>query len=39
MTMAFQSVLGNQSEWLSDMLKEDREMFNLTVGLLYYYVP
>jgi hypothetical protein len=39
MTMAFEDVLGGDPRRLDDLMKRDREMLNLVIGLLYHYVP
>lgn len=39
MTMGFESVLGGSPATLDRLLKEDREMFDLVIGVLYHYVP
>lgn len=39
MTIAFEYVLGGNPTRLAELLKGDREMFDLVIGALYHYVP
>lgn len=39
MTMAFEDVLGGYRSRLVRLVENDREMFDLVMGLLHYYVP
>ncbi len=42
LTMAFQAVLGDDAlanRYLADMLKSDKEMLKLTLGVLFHYKP
>lgn len=39
MTIGFEFVLGGNMNRLKDLLKGDREMFDLVIGLLFNYVP
>jgi hypothetical protein len=39
MTMAFENVLGGKADDLMKLVEQDREMFDLVIGLLFKYVP
>ena len=39
MSVAFENVLGGNRTALEMMVRDDREMFDLVIGALYYYVP
>jgi len=38
-TMAFESVFGGRPDTLEKLVADDREMFNLVMGVLFHYVP
>jgi hypothetical protein len=38
-TMAFESVFGNRPDVVEKLVRDDREMFNLVLGVLFHYVP